>query len=47
MYGTNVSGKITSIIDKMDKSRSLFELFEQDRLGLTKLSFWEKGEMSW
>lgn len=47
LYGEEVSKKIVSVVKKIAKKESLFELFEQERLGLTKLDFWKKGETTW
>jgi len=52
IYGTNVSKKMVNIIKKtIDENSSgpfnIFEFLEHDRLGLSKQSFWKKGETSW
>jgi UDP-N-acetylglucosamine 2-epimerase (non-hydrolysing) len=47
LYGKEVSKKIVSVVKKITKRESLFELFEQERLGLTKFKFWEKGRTNW
>ena len=50
LYGKNVSEQMVKIVKRAIKKDSLFNLFdlmEQDRLGLTKLDFWEKGGTSW
>lgn len=50
LYGEMVSKKTVDIINKITKQDSFFNLFEfmeHERLGLTKLSFWRKGETRW
>jgi UDP-N-acetylglucosamine 2-epimerase (non-hydrolysing) len=52
IYGTNVSEKMVGVIKKtIDKHSStpfnIFEFLEHDRLGLSKQSFWKKGETYW
>ena len=50
LYGEGVSGKIINIITRITKQDSffnLFELMEHERLGLSKMPFWRKGETIW
>lgn len=50
IYGKNVSRQIVAIIKKAIRKKALFDLFElmeHDRLGLTKLNFWQKGGTVW
>jgi len=47
LYGKNVSKKIVSITKKITEKEELFELFEHERLGLSKKSFWKKGGIEW
>ncbi len=47
LYGENVSEKIVSITKKITEKEELFELFEHERLGLSKKDFWEKGGIEW
>jgi UDP-N-acetylglucosamine 2-epimerase (non-hydrolysing) len=47
LYGKNVSKKMVKITRKITEKEELFELFEHERLGLTKKSFWRKGGTEW
>lgn len=47
LYGENVSQKMVSIIKRVTKKQTLFELLEHERLGLVKRDFWEKGGVRW
>jgi len=47
LYGKNVCKKIVKNAKEVSAKEGLFELFEQQRLGLTKLDFWKKGETQW
>ena len=47
LYGNNVSKKIISAVNGILKQGPLFEWLEHERLGLSKLSFWEKGDLDW
>ena len=47
LYGENVSEKIVNVVNGIISSGPLFELLEHERLGLSKLPFWEPGEIAW
>ncbi|MFH1588374.1 MAG: UDP-N-acetylglucosamine 2-epimerase [Candidatus Diapherotrites archaeon] len=47
IYGKNVSKKIVEITKKITEKEELFELFEHERLGLSKKKFWIKGGIKW
>jgi UDP-N-acetylglucosamine 2-epimerase (non-hydrolysing) len=47
LYGENVSEKIVSITKKITEREELFELFEHERLGLSRKEFWKKGGIEW
>ena len=47
LYGENVSKKIVSITKRITEKEELFELFEHERLGLSKKDFWKKGGIDW
>ena len=50
LYGEEVCGKTIDIINRITKKEyffNLFKLMEHDRLGLSKMPFWRKGETIW
>ncbi len=47
LYGRNVSKKMVSITKKITEKEELFELFEHERLELSKKDFWTKGGIEW
>lgn len=47
LYGANVSEKIVGVVNGIISSGPLFELLEHERLGFSKLPFWEPGEINW
>ncbi|MBU2476704.1 UDP-N-acetylglucosamine 2-epimerase, partial [Candidatus Micrarchaeota archaeon] len=47
LYGENVSKKMVAITKKITEKEELFELFEHERLGLSKKDFWKKGGIDW
>lgn len=47
LYGSDVSVKIVKVVNQIIQSGPLFELLEHERLGLSKLGFWERGEIDW
>jgi UDP-N-acetylglucosamine 2-epimerase (non-hydrolysing) len=50
LYGKEVCGKTIDIINRITKKEyffNLFKLMEHDRLGLSKMPFWRKGETTW
>ena len=50
LYGTSVSEKIVSVMERSIEKNSTFNIFEfmeHERLGLTKKPFWKKGEVRW
>ena len=47
LYGHRVSQKMVNVVEEVASQGSLFELFEQERLGLTKLDFWKDGGNNW
>ncbi len=47
LYGENVSEKMVNVVNGIISSGPLFELLEHQRLGFSKLPFWEAGETSW
>ncbi|MFA4889285.1 MAG: UDP-N-acetylglucosamine 2-epimerase [Candidatus Omnitrophota bacterium] len=47
LYGEDVAKKMIQCIDFTTKNRALFELFEHQRLGLSKRSFWRSGSSKW
>ncbi|MFH1663420.1 MAG: UDP-N-acetylglucosamine 2-epimerase [archaeon] len=47
LYGKNVSKKMVSITKKITEKEELFELFEHERLGLSKKDFWKEGGIEW
>ena len=47
LYGKNISKKMVSIAKKITEKEELFELFEHERLGLSKKDFWKKGGIEW
>jgi len=47
LYGANVSEKIVDVVNGIISSGPLFELLEHERLGFSKLPFWEPGEINW
>jgi UDP-N-acetylglucosamine 2-epimerase (non-hydrolysing) len=50
LYGEDVSEKIVNVIKRITQKEYFFNLFsimEHDKLGLSKMSFWRKGEIEW
>jgi UDP-N-acetylglucosamine 2-epimerase (non-hydrolysing) len=47
LYGNDVSDKMIKCIDLATHDKTLFELLEHHRLGLSKKSFWRKGLTTW
>lgn len=47
IYGNKVAERIVKFIDLTTKDKTLFELLEHHRLGLSKKNFWEKGSSKW
>jgi hypothetical protein len=50
LYGENVCEKTINIIKKITQKEHFFNLFslmEHDKLGLSKMPFWRKGEAEW
>lgn len=47
LYGENVSKKIVDAINGVVSEGPLFRLLEHERLGLSKLDFWEEGKTEW
>jgi len=47
IYGKNVSKKMVEITKKITEKEELFELFEHEKLGLSKKKFWIKGGIEW
>ncbi len=47
IYGENVSKKMVDAVNGVISEGPLFEYLEHERLGLSKLDFWEKGEIDW
>ncbi|MFH1663559.1 MAG: UDP-N-acetylglucosamine 2-epimerase [archaeon] len=47
LYGKDVSKKMVAITKKITEKEELFELFEHERLGLSKKDFWKKGGIDW
>ncbi len=47
LYGKDVSKKMVSITKRITEKEELFELFEHERLGLSKKDFWKKGGIDW
>ncbi len=47
LYGNNVAEKMVSAVDSATRDKTLFELLEHHRLGLSEKSFWKKGAAQW
>ena len=50
LYGEDVSEKIVNVIKRITQKEYFFNLFsimEHDKLGLSNMSFWRKGEIEW
>lgn len=47
LYGNKVADKIIKFVDVTTKDKTLFELLEHHRLGLSKKYFWRKGFSKW
>jgi len=47
LYGKNVGARIVDNIMGIISEGPLFELLEHERLGLSKLDFWEDGQTEW
>lgn len=47
IYGMNVSEKIINAVMGIISEGPLFEWLEHERLGFSKLEFWEPGELEW
>lgn len=47
LYGKNVSDKMINAVNGILDEGPLFEWLEHDRLGLSKMNFWEEGEIEW
>lgn len=46
LYGKNVCSKICRKVEEVSANENFFRM-EHERLGFTKLNFWEKGELDW
>ncbi|MBL7131548.1 MAG: UDP-N-acetylglucosamine 2-epimerase [Candidatus Omnitrophica bacterium] len=47
LYGKNVADKMINYVNLTTKNKTLFELLEHHRLGLSKKNFWIKGSTHW
>ena len=47
LYGRRVSERTINVVNGIISVGPLFELLEHERLGFSKLDFWEKGEADW
>ncbi|MDZ4816966.1 MAG: UDP-N-acetylglucosamine 2-epimerase [Verrucomicrobiota bacterium] len=47
LYGTQVSGKMVDAVESIIAGGHLFEWLEHQKLGFSKMDFWEKEEMEW
>lgn len=47
LYGNKVAEKMINYINLTTKNKTLFELLEHHRLGLSKKTFWNKGFTNW
>jgi len=47
LYGENVSEKIVDYVNGIIDEGPLFNWLEHDKLGFSKMNFWEKGETDW
>lgn len=47
LYGQQVSEKMVNVVNGIIGAGPLFELLEHERLGFSKLPFWEAGDTSW
>lgn len=47
LYGENVSKKMVDFVNGVLSEGPLFEWMEHERLGFSKMSFWENGELDW
>lgn len=47
LYGNKVAEKMVNYINLATKNKTLFELLEHHRLGLSKKNFWKKGFAYW
>ncbi|MDD5133668.1 MAG: UDP-N-acetylglucosamine 2-epimerase [Candidatus Nanoarchaeia archaeon] len=47
LYGKNVSENIINRTNELIEKGPLFELLEHERLGFSKLYFWDKGDIKW